>query len=350
MPTQDPRRAAGPDAPAPPSRPREGIAGVGPRLSPEAAAQRATRLRANVERAVRGKSEVVRRAVETVIAGGHLLLEDVPGVGKTTLAHALARSLDASFRRIQFTSDLLPGDVVGSSIPATRPGAEGAGFVFQPGPIFANVVLADEVNRASPKTQSALLEAMGEGSVSVDGTSHALPQPFLVIATQNPLEQYGTHPLPESQLDRFLMRLRLGYPAPADEAAVLRDDPATTELPRLVAVVTGSEVLALRDAAAAVKFDDALVGYLLRLVAETREHEGLRLGVSPRGAVALRRAAQARALVEGRDYCIPDDVRDLALDVLAHRVSVASHGAAPGGSEQAEWILREILERTPVPL
>jgi MoxR-like ATPase len=319
------------------------------RLAPARAAEQAGRLRANVERALRGKAEVVRRAVETVIAGGHLLLEDVPGVGKTTLAHALARSLDASFRRIQFTSDLLPSDVLGSALPAA--GRDGAtSFVFQPGPLFANIVLADEVNRASPKTQSALLEAMGEGSVSVDGISHALPQPFVVIATQNPLEQFGTHPLPESQLDRFLMRLAIGYPSPADEAAVLRDDPATTELPRLAPVLSVRDVIALREAAAAVKFDDALVAYLLRIVAETREHEGLRLGVSPRGAVALRRAAQSRALVEGRDYCIPDDVRDLALDVLAHRVSLASPGAGASGSEPAEWILREILERTPVPL
>ncbi len=320
------------------------------RLAPERAAEHASRLRANIERAVRCKGEVVRRAVETVIAGGHLLLEDVPGVGKTTLAHALARSLRASFRRIQFTSDLLPSDIVGVSLPAPGDGRSAGSFVFQPGPIFAHVVLADEVNRASPKTQSALLEAMGEGSVSVDGVSHPLPKPFLVIATQNPLEQFGTHPLPESQLDRFLMRLRLGYPSPADEAAVLRDDPATTELPRLEPVLSTDDVLALRAAAAAVKFDDALVGYLLRLVAETREHEGLRLGVSPRGAVALRRAAQARALVEARDFCIPDDVRDLASDVLGHRVSVAAHGAVTGGSEQAEWILREILDRTPVPL
>lgn len=323
---------------------------VSARLAPGQAAEHASHLRSNIERAVRGKSEVVRRAVETVIAGGHLLLEDVPGVGKTTLAHALARSLRASFRRIQFTSDLLPSDVLGVSLPAPGDVRSAGSFVFQPGPIFANVVLADEVNRASPKTQSALLEAMGEGFVSVDGVSHALPRPFLVIATQNPLEQFGTHPLPESQLDRFLMRLRLGYPSPADEAAVLRDDPATTELPRLEPVLSTDDVLALRDAAAAVKFDDALVGYLLRLVAETREHEGLRLGISPRGAVALRRAAQARALVEGRDFCIPDDVRDLALDVFSHRVSVAVQGVGAGGSEQAEWILREILERTPVPL
>jgi len=321
-----------------------------PPLTPARAAEQAARLRSNIERAVRGKPEVVRRAVETVIAGGHLLLEDVPGVGKTTLAHALALSLEASFRRIQFTSDLLPSDVLGVALPTTRDGLSADRFVFQPGPIFAHVVLADEVNRASPKTQSALLEAMGEGSVTVDGVTHPLPQPFLVIATQNPLEQFGTHPLPESQLDRFLMRLELGYPSPADEAAVLREDPARTELPRLEPVLSVGDVLALRAAAAEVKFEDALVDYLLRLVEATRNHEGLRLGVSPRGGVALRRAAQARALVEGRDWCIPDDVRDLALDVLCHRVGVGAPGGAAGSVEQAEWILREILERTPVPL
>jgi MoxR-like ATPase len=227
--------------------------------------------------------------------------------------------------------------------------ASGA-FVFQPGPLFAHVVLADEINRASPRTQSALLEAMSEGKVSVDGVSHRLPRPFLVIATQNPLEHHGTHPLPESQLDRFLMRLHIGYPDPEDEAAVLRDDPAANDLPRLDAVLTTQDVRALHAAAEAVKFDDALVAYLLALVAETRRHESLLLGVSPRGTLALRRAAQARALVDGRDYCIPDDVRELVVDVLAHRVVVDPHGGPSRGSEEAQWILREIRERTPVPL
>jgi MoxR-like ATPase len=260
--------------------------------------------------------------VETLIAGGHLLLEDVPGVGKTTLAHALARSVDASFRRIQFTSDLLPGDILGVSAPELRDGKPSGSFSFQPGPLFANVVLADEINRASPKTQSALLEAMSEARVTVDGVPHALPRPFFVVATQNPLEHHGTNPLPESQLDRFLMRLHIGYPDPADEAAVLRDDPAATELPRLEAVVTREAVIALGQTAAQIKFEDSLAAYLLDLVRETRESEQLEAGVSTRGAVALRRAAQARALVDGRDYCIPEDVRDLAVDVLAHRVPV----------------------------
>jgi len=321
-----------------------------PRLDPEQAAQLIAAICRNVERALRGKPEVIRRAVETLLAGGHLLLEDVPGVGKTTLAQALARSIDGSFSRIQFTSDLLPSDIVGVSIPETRGGLPTGAFAFQPGPIFANVVLADEVNRASPKTQSALLEAMAESRVSVDGVTHALPQPHFVVATQNPLEHHGAHPLPESQLDRFLLRMGIGYPSPSDEAAVLREDPAATELPRLRPAVTLRELCALQRAAEAVKFDEALVGYLLAIVAETRTHEALEIGVSPRGAVALRRAAQARALVDGRDFCIPEDVRDLAVDVFAHRISVDPRSHHSSAGEATSWIVREILENLPVPL
>ncbi|HXV37658.1 MAG TPA: MoxR family ATPase [Myxococcota bacterium] len=321
-----------------------------PRIDAEPAAAMIAAIRGNVERALRGKPEIVRRAVETLLAGGHLLLEDVPGVGKTTLAHALARTIDGRFSRIQFTSDLLPSDVVGSSVPQARDGAPTGAFEFQRGPIFANVVLADEVNRASPKTQSALLEAMAESRVTVDGITHALPDPHLIVATQNPLEHHGAHPLPESQLDRFLVRTAIGYPAPEDEAALLRDDPAASELPRLQPVVTILELRGLQRAAAAVKFDEALVGYLLAIIAETREHEALEIGISPRGAIAMRRAAQARALVDGRDFCIPEDLRDLAVDVFAHRISLDPRSHRARGPQEAAWIIREILESLPVPL
>lgn len=322
----------------------------GEAMDPAAAAECAARFRANVERALRGKPEVVRRAVETLVSGGHLLIEDVPGVGKTTLARALARSVEASFRRIQFTSDLLPSDVLGASVPEIVDRHATGQFVFQPGPLFAQVVLADEINRASPKTQSALLEAMSEGRVTLDGRTHRLPEPFFVVATQNPAEHHGTSPLPESQLDRFRMRLRLGYPEPADEAALLRDDPSLHALPELVPVLQVADVLAMRAASERVKLDDAVIAYLLAIVAETRQHDAVHLGVSPRGALSLRRAAQARALVDGRDFCIPEDVRELAVDVLAHRIVIDPRGTAHRGVEESEWLIREILEQVPVPL
>jgi MoxR-like ATPase len=320
-----------------------------PRLSLEEAALRCDRIRGNLEQALRGKPEVVRRTIETLVASGHLLLEDVPGVGKTTLAHALARSIDGRFRRVQFTSDLLPADLTGASLPEMSDGRPTGRFEFHPGPVFANIVLADEINRASPKVQSALLEAMAERSVTVDGVSHTLPRPFMVIATQNPLDHHGTHPLPESQLDRFLVRRGIGYPSPEDEAAVLRDDPSATALPALRPVVTSEEVLALQLAAESVKFGDALVTYLLALVHETREHEAVAVGVSPRGAIALRRAAQARALLDGRDFCIPEDVHGLAVDVLAHRLSVDPRTQRDRHREESAWILREILDQIPIP-
>jgi MoxR-like ATPase len=319
-------------------------------LDPKLAAALAAKLRANVERALRGKSGVVRRAVETLISGGHLLLEDVPGVGKTTLAAALARSVDGAFRRIQFTSDLLPSDVIGAAVPETALGRPTGTLLFQPGPLFAHVVLADEINRASPKTQSALLEAMAEGAVTVDGRTHPLPEPFFVVATQNPHEHHGTNPLPESQLDRFHMRLSLGYPAPADEAAVLREDPGARLLPELRPVLGPDEVLQLRASARQVKFDDSLIAYLLAIVNESRDHEAIHMGVSTRAALSLRRAAQTHALLDERDYAIPEDVRELAVDVLAHRISVDPRAAADRGGEEAQWLLREILERVPVPL
>jgi MoxR-like ATPase len=319
-------------------------------LAPTRATELASSLLGNIERVFHGKSEVALRVVVALIARGHVLLEDVPGVGKTTLSRALARSIDGDFHRIQFTSDLLPSDITGVSVPELVDGRPTSSFRFQPGPIFGNVVLADEVNRANPKCQSALLEAMAECTVSVDGTTHSLPDPFFVIATQNPLEHYGTHPLPESQLDRFLMRLSIGYPTREFEARVLREDPSANALPSLEAVVGLDDLRAMQAIASGTKFDDSLVAYLLDLVEASREHEMLELGVSPRGAVALRKAAQARALVDGRDYCIPEDLRDLAPDVLAHRIALDARGGMRAGPEESRWLIREIVDRVPVPL
>ena len=310
----------------------------------------AERMIGEIERAVHGKPEVVRKAVICLFAQGHLLLEDVPGVGKTTLAQALARSVDADFRRIQFTSDLLPGDLTGFSIPDRIEAGAMPRFQFQPGPLFGNIVLADEVNRASPKTQSALLEAMSENTISVDGVSHALPIPFFVVATQNPLEYHGTHPLPESQLDRFLMRLSLGYPDRQHEARVLAEDPGVHVLPRLEAVLGLDELIGIQHSVQNVKLEESLLSYLLDLVEATRVHEGLVVGASTRGALSLRRAAQASALIDGRDYCIPEDIRDLAVDVLAHRVGIQMRGGRPPEVEEARWILSEIVDRVAIPV
>jgi len=314
------------------------------------AAQLVARWLAEIGRAVHGKPEVVRRSVLCLLARGHLLLEDVPGVGKTTLAQALARTLDADFRRIQFTSDLLPGDLTGSSIPERTGQGEAVSFRFQPGPLFGNLVLADEINRASPKAQSALLEAMSEQTVSVDGTSHRLPDPFFVVATQNPKEHHGTFPLPESQLDRFLMRLSMGYPEREDELRVLSRDPALHALPELAVVLDLATLKSLQAAVETIKVESSLLAYLLDLVQATREHEALALGASTRGALALRRAAQAAALVAGRDYCIPEDIRELAVDVLAHRVAVETRSGAQGEVEVSRWIVSEIVDRVAIPL
>jgi len=305
------------------------------------------RLHTAIESVIKGKSEAVRLALVALLAGGHLLVEDVPGVGKTTLAQALARALDCTFQRIQFTSDLLPSDVIGLSVYNER----AAGFEFKPGPIFANVVLADEINRTTPKTQSALLEAMGEGHVTVEGTTHPLPAPFIVIATQNPIEHHGTYPLPESQLDRFMLRLRIGYPDVEMEKVILRDRATNNPLGAMRAVLTGERIAALQRHVAAVAMDDALVDYLMRIVAATRSSEMLDLGVSPRGTLALFRAAQALALTEDRAYCVPDDIKRLVLPVFAHRLVVNSRfSSSLRRSEEAEAVLREIMKTISVPL
>ena len=300
-----------------------------------------------VERVIRGKPEAVRLAIVTLLGGGHLLVEDVPGVGKTTLAHALARALDCSFQRIQFTSDLLPSDVIGVSIYNQHD----SNFEWKPGPIFANVVLADEINRTTPKTQSALLEAMAERHVTVEGVTHALPQPFIVLATQNPIEHHGTYPLPESQLDRFMLRLRIGYPGIADEKQILRDREHVEPLDEMQPVMSADDILQLQEAVSEVSVDDAIVDYLIRIVAATRSSEMLDLGVSPRGTLALFRAAQALALTEERSYCLPDDIKRLVVPVFAHRLTVSSrYSSAMRRSEEAEAVLLEIMKTISVPL
>jgi MoxR-like ATPase len=305
------------------------------------------RLQQAIETVIKGKPEAIRLAIVTLIAGGHLLVEDVPGVGKTTLAHALARALGCSFQRIQFTSDLLPSDVIGLSVYNQHSGM----FEWKPGPVFANVVLADEINRTTPKTQSALLEAMAERQVTVEGVTHDLPAPFIVLATQNPIEHHGTYPLPESQLDRFMLRLRIGYPAPADEQMILRDREFADPLDELGPVMSAPEVLELQQAVASVVVDDAIVQYLMRIVAATRSSEMLDLGVSPRGTLALFRAAQALALGEDRTYCIPDDIKRLVVPVFAHRIVVSSRfSSSLRRSEEAEAVLNEILKTVSVPL
>ncbi len=303
-------------------------------------------LEAALSDVIRGKSEVIRLSLVCLLARGHLLIEDVPGVGKTTLAQALARAVRCRFHRLQFTSDMLPSDVLGVTVYNAHLGD----FEFKPGPVFTNFLLADEINRTTPKTQSALLEAMNESQVSIDGRSHALERPFMVIATQNPLEHHGTYPLPESQLDRFLMRIRIGYPDAASEREILRHA-ANHAGGGLAAVLPAEEIVEMQELAPAVRVEDVLVDYIMAIVAETRRHEALSLGVSPRGAQALFRAAQALAMVEGRDYAIPDDVKRLAVPVFAHRVVVNTRVAlTQRTAEAAESILQEILTLVEVPL
>jgi len=295
--------------------------------------------------AIQGKPDVVRLSLTCLLARGHLLIEDVPGVGKTTLAQALARSVHAQFHRIQFTSDMLPSDVTGVTIY----NAHTQDFEFKPGPVFTNFLLADEINRATPKTQSALLEAMNEGQITIDGRPYPLPPPFMVIATQNPVEHHGTYPLPESQLDRFLMRIRIGYPGRAAERDIVRQNIADAR--HLTATISSEELLGLQDAVTHISVDEALVEYMLAVVERTRCHESLAMGVSPRGAQALYRATQALAAIDGRDYAIPDDVKRLVPPVFAHRVLVNSRAAlGQRSTEAAELILNEILTLVNVPL
>ncbi len=317
---------------------------------PTATSQIVAQLQRSIARAIYGKEEAIQYSLITLLARGHLLIEDVPGVGKTTLAQAIAKSFHCSFQRVQFTSDLLPSDVLGVSVfdPESRT------FEFRSGPIFANVVLADEINRTTPRTQSALLEAMNEAQVSIDGKTMPLPQPFLVIATQNPVEHHGTYPLPESQLDRFLMRIKMGYPSVETEREILRKRVATkTENPldALEPIADVSEVLAMQDAVAEIKVDSSLHDYTLEIVNRTRTSEHLALGVSPRGTLMLQRAAQARAFLDGRDYCLPDDFKKLAVPVFSHRVVASSrHASLQKKSETTESVLRDIVESVPVPL
>jgi MoxR-like ATPase len=303
-------------------------------------------IEAALGRVIRGKADVIRLSLACLLARGHLLIEDVPGVGKTTLAQALARIVDANFHRIQFTSDMLPSDVVGVTIY----NAHTQEFEFKPGPVFTNFLLADEINRATPKTQSALLEAMNELQVTVDGRSHPLAQPFMVIATQNPVEHHGAYPLPESQLDRFLMRIRIGYPDAASEREIVRQKVAPS-MEAALPVIAGADLAGLQDTVAQVAVDESIVDYMLTIVERTREHESLAMGVSPRGSQMLYRATQALAAVEGRDYATPDDVKRLVLPVFAHRVAVNSRVIlAQRPVEAAERVLTEILTMVDVPL
>jgi MoxR-like ATPase len=297
----------------------------------------------NVQQVIIGKKEVVELAVIALISKGHLLIEDAPGVGKTMLARSLAKSLDCTFRRIQFTPDMLPGDITGVSVYNQKI----QDFEFRPGPIMAQMVLADEINRATPKVQSALLECMEEGQITVDGVTHQIPSPFHVLATQNPIEYEGTFPLPETQLDRFLMRIHIGYPSRSDEITVIEKQQHTHPIENITPVATSADLLTLQAVVKDVYVDDLVKQYIVSLVAATRDHPTIFLGASPRGSLALFRTAQARALIQGRDYVLPDDVKVLAGPVLAHRLIIRLTDISQDRTGRAS--VAELLETIPVP-
>lgn len=305
------------------------------------------KLETNIKRVIHGKPDVIRLATIALIGRGHILLEDIPGVGKTTLAQSLAKSIGIKFRRIQFTSDMLPADIIGVNVYNRNTSS----FEFRPGPIFAGIILADEINRTTPKTQSALLEAMNEAQVTVDNVTYALPKPFMVVATQNPTEFYGTFPLPESQLDRFIISATMGYPSTKDELAILKVMSYSQSVDGIDAALSSEDVISLQEKVDAIRIEESLLKYILDVVEKTRSSDRISLGASPRGGLALKQAAKASALCEGRDYVIPDDIKHLAVHVLAHRIIPSGMSGEPSGRiESARKLIRDLLDEVRVPV